>query len=284
MAKKSALSEDKSPDLSSEPKKRGRPKKETPPVEEIAVQAEVQSEPAKKRGRPKKEVATEEVPVISSATLNGDAEVALSTGLSDEFTFLDKTDYVRLHLEKGKLLYSAGDIAERVFFVTKGRLLIVAPGTGGQILSEVKAGEVCVFSAIAVLGESLHRYTAIIETTSDIAAVSAGSFRSLLASSAEARTFVFGNVTEQMSAPSLLLEEISLRRSDVRLAQAVSRYVTVENTVCNRSISDLAEDALLSQETAELLLKEFQRRGYLAINNKNITVTDRAALIRKSLE
>lgn len=274
-------------------KKRGRTNKEVVPVEEIAVQVEVQSEPVKKRGRPKKETAAEKSvaesatnEVLSPAGVISVENVKSSTSaeLTLPFKFLDSVEVVRLHLDKGSLLYTAGDIAERVFFVQKGSMLIVEPDIDGQILSEIKAGEVCVFSAVSVLGNSCHRFTAILEATSDILAVPAEKFRLLLAFSAEARTFVFGSILEQMSAPLRLLEEISLHRSDIRLAKAISRYVTVENTICNRSVSDLAEDTLLSPEIVELLLKEFQRRGYLAFNNKTIVVTDRAALIRKSLE
>ena len=206
--------------------------------------------------------------------------------LPESLAFLSQISPVALHFDKGTELYTAGEVAVRVFFVKKGRFSVIMPHgiASGITIHEVGTGEMCIMSATAALSGGAHTVTATLTEPSDILAITSEQFQELLGGSRELQALFYRQMAERLTNSVLLLEEVAVRRSDVRLAKKICRWITLENRTCIRTATELAEEAGLDRNIAVLLLKEFQRQGLLTYSAQGIMVTDRAALIRKSME
>lgn len=205
---------------------------------------------------------------------------------SVELTFLSAANSTELHLERGAVLYTAGDDCTRVYFVKKGSFSAVASnGNGSEIVVyNVGAGEVCVLSVAAALANEKHRITAVLNETTDVLAVSSEKLTELLDTDAKARSIVYSQMTQRLMESLSLMEEVVFHHKDVRLATVLSKKVTWDNLVWPGTIRDLADSTGTTIAVTKLILQEFQRLGLVSLERDIIIVNDRAALIRKSME
>lgn len=208
------------------------------------------------------------------------------TDAAEAFTFLSDVEPIELHLERGAILYTAGEDCTRAYFVKKGSFSAVIPNRNGNgiVLYTVNAGEVCVLSVAAATALEKHRVTAVLLESTDILAVPTEKLTALLDTNGEARATIYSQMAQRLTEALSLLEEVGFHHKDVRLATALSKKVTWDNLIWPGTIGELADSTDTTITVTKLILQEFQRLGLVTLEQDVITVVDRAALIRKSME
>lgn len=182
---------------------------------------------------------------------------------------------------------------DRFLLLLSGCVRVYKVSETGQeiVLYRVRAGEVCVLNLLTQLaGPFVYKAEAITETTVQAVSISSDDFNRALAQSEAFRRFVFTIVAERMNGIMLLLEDVAFKRLELRLAQLLLhcadklRYPPLRATrnskgACLRtSHYELATELGSAREAVSRVLKGFERKGWLKLGRRKITILAPEAL------
>ena len=187
----------------------------------------------------------------------------------------------RVRLARGQSAYSAGDRADRVFFVRGGRVKIVRTSASGAeaIVGIRTAGDA--FGELASAGEGVRATSAVAIEAVEADAISAAAFGAALeADAALARAFARG-VARRLAAAEHELAELMGKSVPGRLVDALGRLAAEHGvpepggTVrigMNLTHKDLADVIGTSRETLTKELNVLADVGLLRVAHKTITL------------
>ncbi len=179
----------------------------------------------------------------------------------------------------GTILARPGDSLPHFVLLTDGIVKVRGVSEGGReiVLYRVAAGETCVLSAAALLGELSLGAELVAET--DIAgfALPQALFSDLVATAPAFRQLVFSTLATRLKDIVALLEDVAFRRIDARLAD----YLLARNAgALALTHQEIAAELGTAREVVSRQLKEFERRGWLKLTRGQIDIIDRDALSR----
>ncbi|AWB08664.1 Crp/Fnr family transcriptional regulator (plasmid) [Azospirillum humicireducens] len=186
----------------------------------------------------------------------------------------------RVNVPRGTVLFRAGDRCHTFMMVLDGTVRVqMASETGREIvLYRVSRGETCIVTTACLLTDNPYSAEAVAETDIDAVAVAAGPFHDLVARSAAFRDFVFASFGNRLTGMMMLIEEVAFGRVDLRLARFLADRRDGAGGL-DITHQTLAVELGTVREVVSRQLKEFERRGFVALSRGRIQVLDAAALL-----
>jgi len=202
------------------------------------------------------------VPIFSNLTNDEMMEVASIT--------TDRT------YDKGEMVYTAGEMGEKLFVLHKGRVKISRISSNGkeQVIRVVGPGEfmgeLSLFSPVPMTenGEVLEKSTMCI--------IEGKKLKELIKKYPTIAFKVMEELSQRLEKAENLIEDINLHSVETRLSQALIKMKNDNNEVIlNMTKGDFASQMGMSQETLSRKLTSFQEQGLIKqIGNKRIILAD----------
>ncbi|GAA3400455.1 Crp/Fnr family transcriptional regulator [Paenibacillus hodogayensis] len=182
-----------------------------------------------------------------------------------------------------QLLIKEGHLFEHASFVLRGcvRIYKISPSGKQLTLYRVRSGETCVIMMASILGEAEYEAFAEAEEPSELLVLPAVRFRQWMHAYPELSRFIYRLFIKRMVAVTGLIEDMTFRPMDGRVAELLLRqspvaaeaplYVTHES---------LSFELGTAREVVSRVLKGFERQGWLRLGRGKIYVLRRDELER----
>ncbi len=182
-------------------------------------------------------------------------------------------------LPAGQTIFHAGDRCQNYLFVLSGTVRVQKVGENGReiVLYRVNDGGTCILTTSCLLGQEGYAAEGITETPVRAVVLPAGVFAELLGSSTTFRNFVFVTFGQRMADLMALIDEVVFRRIDVRLARHLLKGQNKEGAL-TLTHQELAVELGTAREVISRQLKEFERRGWVALGRGHTQVLETEAL------
>ena len=182
------------------------------------------------------------------------------------------TNGVKRNLSKGDSLYFEGDQCQGIGFLLSGEIRVFKIGEIGReiTLYEIFPGETCILNASCLL--SSQRYPANAAATADgtILFIPADFFMGMMSASAIMRDFIFSLFSRRFNEIIELLEEVTFGKLNERLSEYLIEKSC--NDLLLTSHQKIANDLGTSREVISRLLKDFERKGQVALSRNQVRI------------
>lgn len=175
----------------------------------------------------------------------------------------------------GTVLFQDGSECSSYVLVVDGSIRVQKVSEGGReiVLYRVEAGQSCVLTTNCLIAHEDYAAQGIAETEVRALVLPAATFRALLAKSEPFRDFVFSAYAARIADLLMLIEEVAFGRIDVRLAGWLGARADKGGEI-RATHQDIATELGTAREVISRQLKEFERRGWVALGRGRIMVTD----------
>lgn len=182
-------------------------------------------------------------------------------------------------LPAGTPLFRSGDLCENFMLVVDGQVRVQKVAATGReiVLYRVESGQSCILTTACLV--NAERYTAegLTETDIDAVVIPRSLFHTLLGRSEGFRRFVFGAYATRLADLLCLIEEVAFGRIDMRLAAFLLDHAGADGTL-KVTHQELAIELGTAREVVSRQLKDFERRGWVALGRGQIALTGPNAL------
>ena len=205
-----------------------------------------------------------------------------NAGLQMEREFLANAYYARIPANRD--IFAEGDQANAIALLLSGRVRVYKLGeTGREItLYRFGSGESCVLTANAILSRQTFPALATVESDVEAIMIPAGVFRDWIDRFDPWRSFVFALLAQRLASMLLIVDEVTFRRMDMRLASLLLRRGEVQNPI-KATHQDLASELGSSREVITRLLADFVDEGLIKMTRGKIEITNRDALTSRAV-
>lgn len=184
-----------------------------------------------------------------------------------------------VRLPAGVTVFADGDACQAFLLVVEGSVRVQKVAETGReiVLYRVEPGQTCVLTTSCLLSHGVYGAEGVTETPVAGMALAPAAFQDLMATSAAFRTFVFAAYATRVSDLLMLIEEVAFGRIDQRLAAVLLERAGAGGIVA-ATHQDLAVELGTAREVVSRQLKDFERRGLLALARGRVTLIDRSGL------
>ena len=185
----------------------------------------------------------------------------------------------RVTLPAGTTVFAPGVAAESFLLILSGTVRVqqVSPGGREIVLYRVTGGETCIMTTSCLLADENYAADGITETDVDAIAIPKAAFEDAIAQSPGFRRLVFSDYSRRISDLMHVVEEVAFERLDKRLAQRLLARAGAKTTI-EVTHQDLATELGSAREVVGRLLKELERRGWVALSRGRIELREPAEL------
>lgn len=189
------------------------------------------------------------------------------------FPFLAQTNFAIHTMKAGTTVFREGEQCGLLGFIIEGTVRVYKHNESGReiTLYRITAGESCILSIACIMSSPHHKASAIIEEHTTLAIVQAHDIRHLLSQSAQARDFIFALLAHRLADVVTLIDEIVFSKMDKRLAHFLLNNKSAHNTI-HATHEHIAIELGTAREVISRLLKDFESKGYIALNRGSITI------------
>ncbi len=188
-------------------------------------------------------------------------------------------------LQRGDYYFHEGDSCSNIAIVTAGRIRVFKTGENGRSITlyHVEPRETCILTTFCLLSQ--HQYPATAQAELDTTAVvfPASIFRDWMNDFAVVRSFVFATMTERVSAMMALIEEITFKKLDHRLAEFIIAGAANGKSILCITHEEIAMQIGSAREVVSRVLKEFERQDAVELLRGKIVIKN-LGLLRKFLK
>jgi CRP/FNR family transcriptional regulator len=188
------------------------------------------------------------------------------------------TEIKVMNVPKGTVLFRDGDICHGYVFVSRGSIRVQKMDPDGReiVLYRVEDGQTCMLTTTCLLADKSYPAEGIAEEETVLALIPPPQFDALLAH-APFRRFVLGMISERVADLMALIEDVAFGRMDVRLAR---RLLELDNGSHELRLThqQLATELGTAREVISRILKDLERRNYLALQRGQLSLTNMPAL------
>lgn len=173
----------------------------------------------------------------------------------------------------GTVVFREGGECHNYLLVLDGAVRVQKVSETGReiVLYRVESGESCILTTTCLLSQETYDAEGIAETPVRAVVLPRSVFEDLLARSAVFRHFVFASYAVRLSDLMLLIEEVAFGRIDVRLADCLMDRRGNDGAV-HGTHQDLATELGTAREVVSRQLKEFERRGWVALRRGRVDI------------
>ena len=206
------------------------------------------------------------VPIFSNLTNDEMMEIAMIT--------TDKT------YEKGEMVYTVGDLGERLYVIHKGRVKISRIAANGkeQVIRVLGPGEF--MGELSLFSPTSMTDNAEVLEKSTMCIIEGKRLKEIIPKYPSIAFKVMEELSSRLEKAENLIEDINLNSVETRLAQMLIKMANERNEVIlNMKKGDFASQIGMSQETLSRKLTSFQEQGLIKQSgNKRIILLDIEAL------
>lgn len=199
-------------------------------------------------------------------------------GLSGEARELAAAIPLR-RIREGTVVFRAGDEAKAFFIILAGRVSVTITSPNGReiLLYEVRGGETCVQTTLALLGGQPYEGEAKVTEAAEAVAIPRPVFDRLVGESDVFRAFVFRSFGRRLTEVIHLLEKVAFVPIESRLA-AVLLERAGSGTRIETTHQDLASAIGSAREVVSRRLDALRDRGVVGLGRGHVIIVDRRAL------
>lgn len=181
----------------------------------------------------------------------------------------------KVALPAGTTVFAPGVAAESFLLILSGTVRVqqVSPGGREIVLYRVTGGETCIMTTSCLLADENYVADGVTETDVEAVAIPKAAFEQALAQSPGFRRLVFADYSRRISDLMHVVEEVAFERLDKRLAQRLLARAGT-GSIVPATHHDLATDLGSAREVVGRLLKELERRGWVALSRGSIELRD----------
>jgi CRP/FNR family transcriptional regulator len=200
-------------------------------------------------------------------------------GLEPDIVPLIAAEARRLHLAAGQTVFRPGQACSAFLVVTGGSVKVSTSTDSGRelLLYRVGPGQTCVLTTACLLANADYDAEGMTETNTEALAIPRAMFDELMARSAAFRAFVFSSYGERLRDLIGLVQEVSQRQVDRRLARFLADRAAAPIVMTHQEI---ALELGTAREVVSRLLKQFAGEGLVEIERRHIVVADAMRLSR----
>ncbi len=201
--------------------------------------------------------------------------------LSDKEKDLVAQRAVKVEFEKDEFIDGFNDACLGMIYVVKGSVRVFITSKEGRevTLFHIFEGDSCILSASCVIGEISLDVQLMAEDDTEILAVPAGTFSSLMDSNIHVKCFAYELSTKRFSTVVWVMQQILFDRFDERLARLlIGIYEKTGDEKIKMTQEDMAKEVNSAREVVARMLRQFADDGWVEINRGQITLTDIDAL------
>jgi CRP/FNR family transcriptional regulator, anaerobic regulatory protein len=183
-----------------------------------------------------------------------------------------------VYLATGQRAFRAGDSATNYVFVKTGSLRVGVTSEEGRdiVLYRVQPGETCVLTTSALMSGQPYEAEAQAETETEAIVLPKVIFEELMTISPGFRQHVFASFGERLHTLLALVQEVTVRHLDRRLARLLLHLQT--NGLVKATHHELAQELHSVREVVTRLLHDFAERDWIALSRGRIELKDVSAL------
>jgi CRP/FNR family transcriptional regulator len=186
-----------------------------------------------------------------------------------------------VHLKQGHKVFTAGQACSGFMVVAAGSVKVSTVTESGRELLLYRVGprETCVLTTACLLAASDYDAEGITEADTDAVVIPKPLFEDLLAGSAGFRHFVFSSYGDRLRDLIALVQEVSQRHVDRRLARFLVERAGGPIAMTHQEI---ATELGTAREVVSRLLKHFEAESLVRLERRQIVVADSGRLSRLS--
>lgn len=198
--------------------------------------------------------------------LEGDAQALIARSMST------------VRLEPGAPVFQQGDTASNYLLVKEGSVRVSVTTEQGReiLLYRVEPGQTCVLTSACLLSGAEYDAGAVAESATEAVILPKPAFDELMATSPKFRQFVFSSYGERLHALIGLVQEITTRQVDRKLARHL--LSVAEDRVVAATHQAIATELNTAREVVTRLLHDFAARGWVALSRGEVRLLDTKAL------
>jgi CRP/FNR family transcriptional regulator, anaerobic regulatory protein len=184
-----------------------------------------------------------------------------------------------VNVPKGTVVFRPGDACRSYLMMLDGSVRVQMTAESGReiVLYRVTKGETCILTTSCLMTRRDYGAEGVTEADCAALALDAGSFHELLGRSDVFRDFVFRSFGTRITGLLALVEEVAFRRVDLRLARFLLDRAPAGGEV-ELTHQTIAVELGTAREVVSRQLKEFERRGLVALTRGRVVVTDAVGL------
>lgn len=207
------------------------------------------------------------------------AERVLIPGLEPEAQALVAEGARHVRLGRGQTAFQPGQACTAFLLVNAGSVKVSTVTETGRelLLYRVGPGETCVLTTACLLAQSDYDAEGVAEAETEALAIPRPLFEQLLAQSPAFRRFVFSSYGDRLRDLIGLVQEVSQRHLDRRLARFLVLRAGTPIAMTHQAI---AAELGTAREVVGRLLKQFAAEGLVALERRQIIVHDGERLSR----
>ena len=186
----------------------------------------------------------------------------------------------QVHLKAGTKVFAPGQSCSAFMVVKAGSVKVSTTTESGRelLLYRVGPDETCVLTTACLLSSSDYDAEGTAETETDATVIPKPLFEELLARSASFRHFVFSSYGDRLRDLIGLVQEVSQRHVDRRLARYLAEHGKAGPIAASHQ--EIASELGTAREVVSRLLKQFEGDGLVRLERRQIMVNERRLLAR----
>ena len=175
-------------------------------------------------------------------------------------------------------MFSPGQACSAFLLVKSGSVRVSTVTESGRelVLYRVGPNETCVLTTACLLASADYDAEGLAETETEAVVIPKPLFEQLLAQSAAFRHFVFSSYGDRLRDLIALVQEVSQRQVDRRLARFLMERGAHGPIATTHQ--DIAAELGTAREVVSRLLKHFEAEGLVRLERRQIEIADRDKL------
>jgi CRP/FNR family transcriptional regulator, anaerobic regulatory protein len=179
----------------------------------------------------------------------------------------------------GRDIFVEGDRVDGIALLISGVVRVYKIGeTGREItLYRFGLGESCILTANAILSQQTFPAVATVEQEAEAVMIPAAAFRDWVRRHDLWREFVFDLLSQRLSTVMAIVEEVTFKHMDARLASLLLDRSRVRNPLAITH-QEIASELGSSREVISRLLEDFSGRGLIRVGRGEVEVLEAGEL------
>ena len=179
-------------------------------------------------------------------------------------------------IKAGTTLFDCGSSCKMLPLVISGSIRVFKRSETSREISlyRVNKDELCIITISCLLGGDSYPATGVTDTEISAITIPRTLFLELVSTQPQFRDIVFHLFAERLSGLMQLVDEISFKKLDQRLAA----FLALHGPIIKESHQEIADELGSVREIISRLLKQFEENNWVKLARKRIEITDPEAL------
>jgi CRP/FNR family transcriptional regulator len=179
------------------------------------------------------------------------------------------------HIPAGRDVFVEGDDVDAIALLVSGVVRVYKVGeTGREItLYRFGLGESCILTANAILSRQTFSAIATVEQDAEAVMIPAATFREWIRRYDLWRDFVFTLLSQRLSTVMEIVDEVTFRRMDIRVATLLLERGRTQNPISGTH-QEIAAELGSSREVISRILENLASQGIIRVLRGSIEILD----------